>query len=725
MRQLSTFLLLFLSLTSPASANECPPGMYQFLSYCAHCPAGTTSLAGAINSTQCFETTDSGLGGVVSTDLQGFNVLFVNYDALKWQWVIRVQYTPPSSPGTVASLYLSRVGLAPASPAAMGTFQSAEHPCLQSNSPCCLESYRDLYTVGSFSQNITGAGVCNFSGATAALFSSPADTVEGVFALHERSSVARVDANTVDLHVHASDLSEFFALSTETASGVLLDFFVGISYFSLLSSNSLITFATQSEIQVQRAESMIFSTTSQQDFTVVQHIALAVYDIETPDAKHAQVARTDIVFPDGLQRVEGGPVIVESVQFAIAKSLPGIDDALWQDACGNVSSLYAEAASQPCSVAFDVCENPFDLLSDVVRFWFPLGEGVINASVLGAGEYALFISFNVELFDSGGRAILSRISTQSPIQSVSLTRVCTRFEAERDVSDIVDVHYMLGILPETEPRNGSLAKGGVVSQIPVDKARSIQDALLTIVFDGSDAFSNETSFSVEVDSMVSLHILHDEDFLPIKDAMANGGFSATRDAAGFYGVDLSPNVTGLCGTDTCKIRADIAQRAVVEDYTVMRLATDSLEAEKWIQQNMVGHAEYGTQVASAFAARVISTYGINDRYRKAFLFNPFYPWNFFSGPIGVSSHILVAFVATVSDNSTTNRRLLTHDGSSVYTAYLRFQSSYVQSSAQNSSTSYYIEDLETYDTYFSRATSSAPPWHVFSFFASLATFLIF
>jgi len=722
MRHLSTFLFLFLSLTSSAAANECPAGMYQFLSYCAHCPAGTTSLAGAVNSTQCFETTDSGSGGFVDTNLQGFNVLSVNYDALNWQWVIRVQYTPPSSPGTIASLYLSRVGSAPYSPAVMGTFQSAEHPCLQSNLPCCLESYRDLYTVGSFSQNITGAGVCNFSGATSALFSSPADTVEGVFALHARSSVERLDAVTVDLRVHVSDLGEFFALSTETASGVLLDFFVGISYFSLLSSNSLITFATQSEIQVQRTEGMIFSTTSQQDFTVVQYIALAVYDVATPAEQHAQLARTDIVFPPGLQRAEGGPVIFESVQFAIAKSLPATGDALWQDACANVSSLYAEAASQQCSIAFNVCENPVDLLSDVVRFWFPLGENVINASVLGSGEYTLFISFDVELFDSGGRAILSRLSTQSSIQSVSLTRVCTSFEKERDVSDIVDVHYMLGLLPETEPRNGSLTKGGGVSQISVEKSRSIQDALLTIIFEGGEAFANDTSFSVEIDSMVSFHILHDEDFVLIKDAMNKGFFSIVRDEDGFYAVVFEPNATELCNTERCRIRVDIAQRAVAEPYAAAYLSPDSLETEKWIQQNMVGHAEYGKQVSSAFTARVISAYGINGRYKKAVLFNPFYPWNYFSGPIGVSSHILLFFVATVSDKSGASRRLLTHEGSSVYTSYIRFDTnsywSSSQSSGANDTASFYSTESEYYEAYFSAATASVP------FYFALLWFLL-
>lgn len=709
MRHLSTFLFLFLSLTSSASANECPPGMYQFLSYCAHCPAGTTSLAGAVNSTQCFETTDGGSGGFVSTSLQGFNVLSVNYDALNWQWVIRVQYTPPSSPGTIASLYLSRVGLAPYSPAVMGTFQSAEHPCLQSNLPCCLEAYKDLYTVGSFSQNITGAGVCNFSGATNTLFASPLDTVDSVFALHERSSVERLDASTVDLHVHVSDLSDFFALSTETASGVLLDFFVGISYFSLLSSNSLITFATQSEIQVQRTEGMIFSTTSQQDFTVVQHIALAVYDIETPEAKHAQVARADIVFPTGLQRAEGGPVIVESVQFAIARSLPGIDDALWQGACGNVSSLYAEAASQECSIAFDVCENPIDLASDIVRFWFPLGVGAINASILESGEYTLFISFDVELFDTGGRVILSRISTQSPINGVSLTRVCTKIARERDVSDIIEVHYMFGLLPDSEPRNGSLAKGADINHISVDKARSIQDAMLTIVFEGGQAFANDTSFSIEIDSMVSLHILRDEDFHLIKDAMSDGGFSVVRDEGGFYAVGLMPNVTELCDTELCRIRVDIAQRAVAESYAAAYLSPDSLEAENWIQQNMVGHAEYGKQVSSAFTARAISTYRINDRYRRAVLFNPFYPWNYFSGPIGVSSHILLAFVATVSGPSGANRRLLTHEDSSVYTAYLRFDTySYSDLSMRDSAANYTEErSSETWEYHSISSSSTA------------------
>lgn len=105
------------------------------------------------------ETIDTAFAPI-NTVLAGFSVDSVAFSDADYKWVVTSRYIS-DIPNTITGIYISKVGPAPYSEIVRNSFYVSQHPCIKSSSVCCLNSFKNMYTVGSFSGNITEAiGEC-------------------------------------------------------------------------------------------------------------------------------------------------------------------------------------------------------------------------------------------------------------------------------------------------------------------------------------------------------------------------------------------------------------------------------------------------------------------------------------------------------------------------------------------------------------------------------------
>lgn len=289
----------------------------------------------------------------------GFQVTSVQYDETTAKWVVDVRYTA-GIPNTISSLYVSRPGTTlPYTQAIKNTYYISQHPCLLSNSVCCLKDYRDKYAVGAFAQNITNTvGVCDAAMQTRdtlGLFDPlyAQQTVDHALDAYPDSTVERMTSNTVRLHIAQTDLSAG-GLSMRTPlesnpTGYQLTFFVGMTYLTLLPANALSVVASQTAVTLAISNTITFSFSSSQDYSFVRYLTLSVMQNKWVDGlieRKMQFVQMGLVLPaNSMQNLETGLVPLTSIRFAIAQSLPDrMNASQWTNPCfsSDSSGMYDE-----------------------------------------------------------------------------------------------------------------------------------------------------------------------------------------------------------------------------------------------------------------------------------------------------------------------------------------------------------------------------------------------
>lgn len=188
--------------------------------------------------------------------------------------MVDVKYTP-DIPNTVTSLYISRPGTSmPYSQAVKNTYHVSKHPCLISSSVCCLNAYKSDYALGAFESNITGTvGTCDAAmqtRQTIGLFDVTQNSylVDHALDAYPDSSVVRVTDRRIRLRIAQTDLSAGgLAMRTQLDSnptGYQLQFFVGMTFLTLLPANALAVVASQTSITLTISNTITFSFASSQ-----------------------------------------------------------------------------------------------------------------------------------------------------------------------------------------------------------------------------------------------------------------------------------------------------------------------------------------------------------------------------------------------------------------------------------------------------------------------------
>eukprot|EP00961_Rhodomonas_salina_P276741 3739510-Rhodomonas_salina.1 len=303
------------------------------------------------------QTVDTVHGGV-RTVLTGFSVTGVVYNATALEWVATVRYVP-DSPNTLTSLYVTRSGGPPYRSGVGDTFFVAKHPCMQSASVCCLPTYAEEYFVGDFAGTVSGAvGACGAgvqAQDTATLFDAGNNEALLMGALSElnHSYVTRVSEDTLELHINRFALRDEVSVRTPVAGGYDMEFFVGMTYMTLLSTNALATVASQVRVNARATDAMVFATASQQDYSLLEYISMGLFEtkvvVDEVAEHHMQFLKLSVVLPDETrQNMQTGLIPLTSVRFAVAQSLPSVmDTAEWVNPCfsGDGSGLFDNATS--------------------------------------------------------------------------------------------------------------------------------------------------------------------------------------------------------------------------------------------------------------------------------------------------------------------------------------------------------------------------------------------
>lgn len=225
--------------------------------------------------------------GPISTVLTGFHVGSVVWDSVNSRLVVSAQYVGHAK-DTIASLYLSKAGQPPYSQASKDSFFISQHPCIRSNSVCCLNDVRVMYEIGPFSSDVEGAiGSCpaevRAQDTMGMWNTSIVDAnIDAFFDAYPTSFVRRVSATEIELHISTVDLSSTFAVQDTVMGGSHFEFVVGMAYYTMLPAPVLSTTASHTKIIVTLTSSISFSFATQQDYTFIRHINMALSQVGSP-----------------------------------------------------------------------------------------------------------------------------------------------------------------------------------------------------------------------------------------------------------------------------------------------------------------------------------------------------------------------------------------------------------------------------------------------------------
>ena len=104
--------------------------------------------------------------------------------------------------------------------------------------------------------------------------------VDNLFDSFPDSSVTRISASEVRLRIAQTDLSVGGLAMRSTLesnpSGYQLTFFVGMTYMTLLEANAISVTATQTAITLAISNSISFSYSGSQDYSLVKYVTLTV-----------------------------------------------------------------------------------------------------------------------------------------------------------------------------------------------------------------------------------------------------------------------------------------------------------------------------------------------------------------------------------------------------------------------------------------------------------------
>lgn len=549
----------------------------------------------------------------------------------------------------------------------------------------------------------------------------------GVFDDFEVSFVQKIAPNRMKLHLSRFELRNQIAIRQPIVGGWNLEFFVGISYFSLLPTNAIATVATQSKIHIVETDSLTFATSSSQDFSFIEYITITLFEtkyIFDSFLEHRlQYVRVGIILPkDITQNMETGLVPLTGIRFAVDQNLPDFENmntvqnpcfsigrtgsAIMDNSNSHIVQAYEQASHQRCSLQPDFCQNPPSEIIEngFFELYFPIGDHKINKTMLeDNNQYSLFVSMDVSVVLSSGKKAIQRLFSQSSLTSVSITTFCESFDTVQTINDILTVNLDIGIAGNLRDMNTSvmhfpdiLADNSEIQNLKfidttqsVEKAASAASSLLSIsVIGEKTAFQTEiaSDFHIEIDDLISLHFLDAIKYNQVIDLLSNNqAFDVLKMPSNKYlEVALTNDVLEICNNInipndfSCVIRQNIHQRNIIHDYALHSMArknnlyNESITVQ-WLQKNLLGFSEFSFQLAQNFSRMQRDKYDTNDRFNKIWLMNPMYAWTVDDSAaqsiLSLSENTLILGIFTLEDENTNTRRFLlqqTTESNSLY-----------------------------------------------------------
>lgn len=506
-------------------------------------------------------------GEATLTTATGFKVTSVTYNETDATWVVGVLYSH-GAPNVVSSLYLPKVQQ-PYNTTMQNTYYISQHPCMVSQSVCCMMDYKDNYQIGFFSSNISSSlGSCNETVAgmnTMDLGFQPDGSeyaINHALDAYEDSWVERIAPGEIKLRIAQTDLSNKGLAMKEplpnNEQGYLLTFFVGMTHFTLLPANSVSVVASQSKIQLSISNALTFSFATSQDYTILRYITLQIMQnkwIDTIIERKMQFVKVDFVLPVGLrQNLNTGLVPLNSIRFAIAKMQPSqLDPVSWTNPCFSTDGssgmydsaltyydLYRQAQQQTCAIRSNLCTNPPGatlssslIANSMVSFYFPIGDNVINATNMGQtpSPYFIYVYFQLSVVSADGSVVVSNLFAKAALDSLIINYGCESITSEVNILATTNIDIALGFVGLEQDWTSTMrlypninAAGAATNKSVIDatssKALSVQSNLISLVLRGSDGIFSRASASQYYLNIEQLSVMYFLDSIKYETIMA-------------------------------------------------------------------------------------------------------------------------------------------------------------------------------------------------------------
>jgi len=645
-----------------------------------------------------------GAGAPLQAQSAGMQLLSVAFDTVRVGWVARVRYATTGAPGVLDVLYLSRVEAQRRTPtgAEVGSFRPDEFPCQapgtgafqqgRDDSACCLERLRDAYTTtlsfGAYLADPARAlgaalarqGACGATRVpprnhTAELLAAGGDHVTGGLARMPRShAMADAGAQTrgyrdVLLFLAEEDMRSHGGIEAAIAGGYNFRFLVGMAHVRGLRSDRLQVDFAHELVVSDITQAFSFTSSGQTDFTFVKDVGVELLQVRdaAPGGAGAKFARVQLTVPRatapadlagflpasgaraavGFSRASAGPAVYPCVQTYSGAERARVDALLLAQAwCAPQEPVCA-----PSGVTAGGGQGS-------VFFVFPLGPDAWAAGDLlrGAGELvpSLFLDFVVRVRDGGGRTVLSRVQTATPIRRGSVARHCEQRELSSSIAELVEVDLFLGLTDSAAP---AAFDANLVYQLDITRtaapgalgahlarALSSREAnVATLLVKGAPALFEQAysaAYSLEVEDLVTLHFLDPAKKTQAEALLAGGQAFAMDAASGRARLVPSDALLALCpvhavrGVLGCVTRLDVQGRLL--DFRTQSIveisppgpagsAATVARASQWAQVHL-GTSAYVAALAAAHARVMADKFALNSRYRRGYMLAPQVPW---------------------------------------------------------------------------------------------------
>jgi hypothetical protein len=519
------------------------------------------------------------------------------------------------------------------------------HACATATDVCCLARMAVDHDLGDFGAWVAGhvAPRCPGGVPDAATVDAPsADVLSALPRLAWTTGLAGVTVaptapGVLQIDVPQATVRERLAAATAVDGGTLFAFAVGMIFLRPLAVPELYTAVGQTRLEVFADETASFVVTSEQEYSFLRYLDVALHEVARPAGPPAQFARVSFVLPPDLA---GGAVPPDSIAFALAPNATA--PAPWTAPCPGGGAL-ADALAAPCAPeSAGVCVAA-TVPGDYLRVLdVPLGDGVLAPGVL---QLRFIVTAQR---DVGGapHEVLTRADLQVLVDDAAVLRACAP-ALESAVRDTDYVAVALGVGAQLAPVAGDLRDTVVFSDVTDTveyratgafdlgaqyAAVSVLDSIITVALQGDPLFfeaEGHAAYAVAFDHVVTVHVRAPAKYAALAALVAAGdAYAAAPNAAGFWQLALSDAFRAVCddraaGFD-CAVRHAVVDRAVASPLA--HLVSGNATADVAWLLGLLGAGDLVFDTAAALAANADATFGLDGRYRRALWLVPAYAW---------------------------------------------------------------------------------------------------
>ncbi len=358
-------------------------------------------------------------------------------------------------------------------------------------------------------------------------------------------------------------------------------------------------------------------------------------------------------------------------------------------------TMYNSAAQQSCAARYAMCTNPTaTLTSNLVNFFFPIGDRTLTDAVFAAAStsspYNIYVTFQLSVIDSSGRSQIMSLFATAPIRSNQVSRMCETVTASGSLLDSTSVDVAVGLVGTAQAWNSTMAvytnvlqatrsQGSLLDTAHNLTAKSIPMGMVTLVIKGSPTIFSKApaaNYFIDIEQLATMHFLDDTAFATAI-SMIRAGTAYTMIVGNGDGrprMEFTSSFSGICGVTglKCQLFSNIYAKSVLRTGAVHPLSTGfgttSTNATRdWLMQNILRATdEYSRDLSTNMTTLVRTTFGIDDRVRKAWFVNPAVRWTArgletTQAELLMSDKLIVFAVITLNDRTTggvLRRRLL-------------------------------------------------------------------